>query len=773
MISNSLIGIIEEETQKTEKIIIERIQSSKKLIKINIELEEYLMLENKLINYIMTLSFGGNGKSNIDQIRTYNNYDKKKFLKLLRKKLKEKFELDESRIKYLYILDILFYNEIIRKFDPEDSIIYIGKNCNEVEKQNFNFYEKICKVEINKLDKLLIEKFNKELQKRSENIKLNNLPNFLLYDLHELLKQKIFIQWSINYKILLKDLILSDKEDIDFQFIYQIFRDFFNDKITLFDSTYLFKNQDENMKLKTILFNAIYLSNSKVINSSSNQKTFFNNVTKYLLLFGFDKNKCRFSQIITNCMKSSNNNGKDKTFKDLINIISTDKSGKMFMFLIWCSSMVFNNIIIFDENENKISFSPFLKCSARAKIFFYNFLNDLDKYILYHNASFNNSSIYYNSQIENYVFAELTKSYTKVLYDEQNRYKINLTTKKIFKYIERLSKSKLKNTDMGESLLNDWEDEEDYEDELLEQNFDCCPLDEIESSQLYLLYQKFMEEYIILKKRNKDNNRDNNIFDVLICNKNNIYDSSELNFKNVLRFRFNDELLIPVDILNTATQIMICISGGEEDLNGNSEIFNYILNERNLESIDYYIYKWNTKSHNNTKENIAIIYGKLLAYIISSREIFKFQTISFLTIGTGSIVLKSCLNELNNKINSIIDATDLVQDIIMIDSKTSYNFDQIDNIMNLKLVAGKFVNVYKNKEFKIELPKDINVRMSYSIVGINNDKNNVRGRDYFVNCLPEIYNFDLVNDFKIKNENYLVEINNILKKIKEKIYSNY
>jgi hypothetical protein len=776
MLANSLISIIEEEIEKTEKIISERIQTSKKLIKISTELEEYLMLETKLINYIMSLSFGGNGKSNLNpnQIRTYNNYDKKKALKMLRKKLNEKFiELDNSRADYLYLINSIFYTEIMKQFDPEDSIILIGKNCNEEEKQSFIFYEKICKVELKKIDDLLIQKLNNELKKTNEYIKVNKIPDFILYDLHEILKQKIFIQWSINYRILLKDLILSDKEDTDFKYIYQIYRDFFNDKLTLFDPTYLFKNQDENMKLKTILFNAIYLSNSKVINSSSNQKTFFNNVTKYLLLLGFDKTKCRFSQIITNCMKSSNNNnGKDKAFKNLINLISVDKNGKIFMYIIWCLSMIFNNIIFFDENDNKISFAPFLKCSARAKIFFYNFLNNFDNYIQYHNMSFNNSAIYYNSQIENYVFAELTKSYTKVLYDEQNRYKINLTTKKIFKYIERLSKTEIKNAKKSQSLLSFWEDEDDYEDELLEDCFDYSSLDEIESSQLYLLYIQFMKEYIVLENKNKDNNTDN-LLNALLCNKSNKHDSDEINLRNVLKFKFNDELLIPVDMLNTATQIMICISGGEDDDNGKSDIFNYILNERNSESIDYYIYKWSKNNQNNIKENIAIIYGKLLAYIISSREIFKFQTISFLTVGDGSIVLKSCLNELSTKINSIIDATDIIQDIIIIDSKISYNLDQIDNIFNLKLVAGKFINVYINKEFKVEIPKDINVRMSYSIVGINPSKNKMDGNDYFINCLPEIYNFDLVNDLKINNKYYLVEINNILKKIKGKIYSNY
>ena len=778
MFVNTLIPIIDQELEKTEKIIKERIQKSKKLIKINTELEEYLMLETKLSNYIMTLGFAVNGQSNLNQnqIRTYNNYDKKKALKILRKKLNDKFiEYDTTRKEYIYILNSVFYTDVMKQFDPEDSIILVGKNCKEEERRNFIFYEKVCKEELNKIDNLLLQKYNLEMKKLNENIKINKLPNFFIYDFHELLKQKIFVQWSINYRILLKDLILSDKDDTDFKYIYQIYRNFFNDSITLFDSSYLFKkNPSENIKLKTILFNAIYLSNSKVINSSSNQKTFFNNVTKYLLLFGFDKTKCRFSQIITNCMKSSNNNGKDKTFKDLINIISIDKSGKIFMFIIWCLSMIFNNIIIFDENDNKISFSPFLKCSARSKIFFYNFLNNLDNYILYYNLSFNNSAIYYNAQIENYVFAELTKSYTKVLYDEQNRYKINLTAKKIFKYIERLSKSQLKNTKMGKSLLNDWLDEDDEEeDELMQGNFDCSALDEIESSQLYSLYSQFMKEYIILESKNKDSINSESIFNSLLCKQKKQVDEEEINIKSLLIFNFNDDLLIPIDALNTATQIMICISGGEVDNNGKSDIFNYILNQRNLESIDYYIYKWNKNNQNDTIEYTANIYGKLLAYIISSREIFKFQTISFLVVGMGSIVLKSCLNELSNKINSIIDATDLIQDIILIDSKVSFNLDQIENIINLKLVAGKFVNIYKKADFKVVLPKDINARMSCSIVGISAGKNKMKGNDYFENCLPEIYNFDLVNDFKITNEYYMVEINNILNKIKEKIYSNY
>ena len=111
MFVNTLIPIIDQELEKTEKIIKERIQKSKKLIKINTELEEYLMLETKLSNYIMTLGFAVNGQSNLNQnqIRTYNNYDKKKALKILRKKLNDKFiEYDTTRKEYIYILNSVF-----------------------------------------------------------------------------------------------------------------------------------------------------------------------------------------------------------------------------------------------------------------------------------------------------------------------------------------------------------------------------------------------------------------------------------------------------------------------------------------------------------------------------------------------------------------------------------------------------------------------------------------------------------------------------------------
>ena len=167
MRTNSLIQTIDEEIEKTERIISENLETSNKSITIKEELEEYLMLETRLMNYIMTLNIGGNGQSavnqnqNQNQIRAYNNYDKKKAKKTIRKKLNDKFiEKDKKRAEYLYILNSIFYNQVIKKFNPDELIISQGQNCNEDVKRSFIFYDKICKYELDKIDKLLLQKFN-------------------------------------------------------------------------------------------------------------------------------------------------------------------------------------------------------------------------------------------------------------------------------------------------------------------------------------------------------------------------------------------------------------------------------------------------------------------------------------------------------------------------------------------------------------------------------------------------------------------------------------
>ena len=760
-----LISKIEKEVENCEKKIKEIIKKSNDELKINIDLEEYNILESLLENDIIL---------NIKEI-----YKRNKAIKICRKNLYDKFlYYDKKRNEFIHKLNkIIYSDDIIKNINAKEIIKNLGKNNSLEENQNIKFYNNICNIIIKNIDYIIINKLINNID--IKNIK--KIPEFINYDLHKIIKQKIYIEWSLNYRVLLKDLILQNNEYPDFNYLYNLYQDFFNNKITLFDNNYLFETQEENLKFKTILFNSIIISNPKISNLSSNQKAFLNNATKYLLLFGFDKNKCRFSQIITNAIKNKSNEIKDKIFKELLYYINRDKNEKILIFIIWCLSMIFNNILIYDEKENIISFSPYLNCSPRTKNFFYNFLKNLDNYIIYYNLNFNNISLEYNAQIENYVLAELTKSYTKVLYDEQNKYKINITGKKVFKLIQKLNKSGTKIIEEDENIFSYINNNEDSDDELIEEYYDCGPLDEIESFQLYKLFIQFVKKYIILENQNVNNNniinQGKSLLDYILCNnKGNNLDKNELNFdeenNNIkIKFNFDNDLLIPIDILNTATQIMICISSDE-----NYNFFKNIINQRNIENIDYYIYNCfslNNNYNNISKENIAKIYGKLLAYIISSKEIFKFQSISFLVLGKGDLVLKSCLDELNTKINNIIDITDLIQDIILIDSNSNFNLELKQNFINIKLIAGKLINIYINKESKIIIPINKKFEKCYSIVGINPNNDKINNIEYITNCLPEIYNFDMENDLNVYNTEYIFEINNILKKVKEKIYENY
>ena len=758
------------EIEKTEQKISEKIKESNDSSFIfKIEIEEYYNLEKIIINNIEL------------EINHMNNkyYVRKNMIKQLMSILLNKFrDNSKSRSVCLRLLDELFYSNIMPTFSIEETILDINSLFEEKEdKKSIVFYNKICEIEIPKIIKELIKLFNKEFF--FNNITIVRLPNFILDDKLSLIKEKIFDEWSLNYNVLLKDFRLSDVEDKDFHFIYQIYSDFYDDRLSLFDSNLLSNNKinyninDVNM-FKINIFKGIYLSNLSSLHNPINKTIYFNNANNILKLFGINNN---FSEIMNDCLdidKNKDINKKEfikKIFKEIIDYLSKDKTGKAFIFIIWNLSMVFNGIVIYDNDSKIIAFSPLLKFSIRLKIFLYNFLNTLDYFInnnegkyfnvnednlIYEsNMLFNNSAIYYYYQIENFVFAEIIKSYTKVIYDQQNKFKINLNIKKIIKLLEWLNNKAINNINSNielknniKEVLNNKINEEEDDDDLIKEGLNFSTLDEIESIKLYQLYVQFMNKntFLINKNKQKERKRDKikNLYRMIKKDENEIV------------LHYQDEILIPIDILNCTTQIMICITESEDNKDkNNSELFRNILKDKCSESYDYYIYKWN--KFNDLKRS-ATMYGKLLAYIISSREVFKFQSISFLSLGQGSLVLESLIDELL-KITNIINLNDLIQDIILIDSPIS----NINKFFNL--VAGNIINVYKDKKNIIKENNNEN-KNGYENYIISDNKNEK------YNAIPKIYNFDLINDFKISNNYYFIEINTILRRIREELNNN-
>jgi hypothetical protein len=170
-------------------------------------------------------------------------------------------------------------------------------------------------------------------------------------------------------------------------------------------------------------------------------------------------------------------------------------------------------------------------------------------------------------------------------------------------------------------------------------------------------------------------------------------------------------------------------------------MFSNIINYKNHQSIDYYIYEWKKENDFSAK-----IYGRLLAFIIAGREIFKFQTITLLGVGYGCKLIKKCLKQLS-QINESLDVSDIIQHIIFINGKSQINFNKEKYFNMLKLVSGNLINFCQNKNEYINIPHNFSDRTKV--------------------FLPKILNYDLLTDFHIINTDlYMLKINKIFKKLK-------
>ena len=725
----SIIKYFKEKINSVEQAIkIEK--ENTKSNSLNIDLKNYINLEIELTDYINNLKIS-------------DEYEKHKLLKFLYNILLTEFEDNNiSRTIIIYNIENIFYNNIIPFFQCTETIMNLKKEKNNVEEEkNINFYKNICKIELNKYDKFILNYLNENLKKN--NIFLEKIPLFLLRDVHKLLKQKIFLEWSLNYNIEIKTFKLQNTKNSDFTYLYERFMDFYDDRMTLFDLKFL--NNDK--EYSSLIIKALYYSNFDYLKYSCNFKVFINNCKRYLFLLGFNENE--HGQILKELLDSNNNvDNNEDDIKDimktimtsLINKIIMNKEGKIYLYIIFCMSMALNNIAVYNKEENKIVFSPLLKCSAKEKIFLKNFLINLDKHLNEIGIYYKNTSIYYNSKVENYVFAFLTKSYTKVLYDEQNRLKISIEIEKILMLNEKLNKRK--------NLNGKDKDTQDIED--VNDTFDFNTLDDIECDELYKLYKEFKTNYIKLSNSKNNNNNKNivkNIFHGLkkqvSKSINKIKNKLEGNDHNIeLKIIKQTPILIPIDKINTATHICICISSGEEENNLEKNMFYNIINYKNYQTIDYYIYNWK----NEIQESVEL-YGKLLAYIISGREIFKFHTISLLGISYGCKIIKRCLKEMAIIYKSNVDDSDLLQNVIFINGKVKFNFNKQNTIDYLSLISGNVINIHQNNNQDIIIPEKY--------------KNN---KNIF---LPNIINYDFLMDFHIINsEYYILELNKILNKIK-------
>lgn len=511
---------------------------------------------------------------------------------------------------------------------------------NEDESKNFPLKENL-----KSLHKSVWESCEKSIKSNYSTIDF--VPKFLLFHEKNLLKNKVDLYMEKEYSYPIEK--IRCLKDLDYKYLREEFHRFINDKVNLFDDKIL------NEEKRKIIYELILFSNLEYIKSNEyNKKIFCNNLRKYIIILGLKAFHNKFVEQLTNYLITEDYKDKLKEVKDKFFTVVVEENHKNFLFFLFSLSSMFNSLAYLNE-EGKIVFPPKLKCSAKERQFLINVLQVINGYDI-------------NYIIEKYVIDSLIKSYTKVLYDENNRVKVNLNFKDIMTFINNLHTPK--------------EDEN-------------VTLNEVELAAFCKMFDSFVSEKIKIFSEEESGL---------------IGKIAKFIKKKAIIYAPYLLSLEPIDPYQSSSHICIVIEGSIisdtsyfEDIPVSKLLFSSI--ESNA---DFYYFNWqnnkNRLSSNNekkieeevkTNKKVAKFFGKFLAYIISSRSVFKFQSVSLLGISIGAEVIKNCLLEMN-KINEKIDTDDLLNNVIFIGGATTINKSKYPNIF--ASAAGRIINVYSEKD---------------------------------------------------------------------------
>ncbi len=486
-----------------------------------------------------------------------------------------------------------------------------------------------------------------------------------------------------QFKVVTEPFLMSSR----FEYLKKQFTSIFQGKLEIFDKSIY--NEEE----KILFFRVLVLSNWKYINNSEkNSKIFYNNLKKYITSIGL---KEKFNEMVGECRKIIEvteseviKSNLDKIKEEIINNLSDEK----FLFFILSFSILLNSLSsILHKNkiseENQFFTVPKLKCSSKERQFLIHLL-----------LTFN--AIKINYYLETLIYQQILKSYNKELYNSTFQRKEIIKFEQIIKDITSLSNRKNNN----ETSLND-----------------------LEINVISNYFGKFI--------KSKSGVFENQDFPIPIFLKSkSIY--------SLIKYDVNQLALYPLSHVKTSSQICILIDGTfTNQINLRHTLSCYLFQNMNS-NCDFYTYKWqssiNTSDIDNNKK-VAKFFGKLLAYIIISRTVFKFQCINIIGYSFGCHVIKHFLLELN-KISGKIDTDDILNDVIFIGAATDLNMDKFPNILNN--IGGRIINIYSEKDVELReynedcmglkmLVNNTPYKTSHSIINVNLSSKNVSQNDYF------------------------------------------
>ena len=705
---------MKDKKSKSEATILMLSDSLNHINEKNIEeaLKDYYLLETTYIGVIKKQKFDSVITQNkLNSLFNKYYYSSKDPNKIRERRITEK---DIKKSFDAYLISPEFITLIDKLFADESEISY------EMDKYSI----------IKGIHKTLSDKIIKTIQNTTN---YNIIPNFLYYYDKKLLNYKvndiIRNKYSFNY---------TDKNQnkIEYKYLVKHYQIFSQNPNIIFDIK-LF-----NDEFRINLFKIIMLVNYNFFkNNIFAQNHFKERFINYMILIKIYDHYKELSSEFELIMKDDDKSNKEKLSKlteyikkelfsqennniKLDNNINNEitnslKINKKYLKLIFSLSVLFNRIVIFkeinpeeknqeeiniiniDDKKYEIKIVSKLKCSSISKHMLNNVLNIFE----------DEKSFLYNYMIDTYIYENIMKNNNRHLYlKNRDKEKIILNLQDI---LLRLDKSQNYKTEF-KSFYN--------------QNKDIFNQPKLTVGFLGGLFGSKIPNSIKTEKGKE------------------IY------------YNINDLKLLPVvksDI--NSTQITIIIDGSLSNdillISNNKalshkDIFCSFFTNSIYTNSDFYCYDWLSINYDEISQSkkVSKFYGKLLAYIIISREIFSFQTINLVGYSMGCNVIKYCLLELN-KLNKKDNYLDLINNIIFIGGCINIKFDKYPNIF--ESITGKIINVFSKAD------KDL---FEYNKIAIGLSP--LQSKDENINK-NQIINIDLTIK-NIKQNDYIYQIPNIL-----------
>ena len=757
-LQNTVYGMDAKEFERHINVISNRISIVESDKRKRGVIEKYEETERELLGYI----------NNKDNSFTVNQ--KKIFKIFLRQNLHEKFlsidtenrkELENKIIDsiYKYIDGLDDRIDLKTIFGNQFSFSNLNVELNDIE--NLTYLLKAMEIShLSECKSHLCSKFN-----------IDAIPQFMFHAYKKFLKQKVRKIWKINYEIPVNNMKLETK--FGYKFLNEKFLDLINERFNLFDARFFV------MEERIILLKILFLTNIKYLNSNQlNLQTFFDNYRKYIYLMDIGKHYKEIIIYVTNILDTSKNDQihldelnkmYDKLREYLLNnfsILYRDSDNEKILVMIFSFSIMLNNLmtLVNDsvpgcEDRHKAVFSSELKISSRERQFMINLFKSIDNNLI----NFENdpekhkfSCLDINFMLENSIFSSLIKSYTQVLFDELNKTKLIFNKSEIFEILESHCESASNSNDL---------------------------------MTLYKNFKELMSEKVIVEKKKKGIKKMSNdlgkklkfLFSNFKSKMSNELKPINVDVSNKIKIDLSDLKFVPFDPINISTHICISING--HILEGDIEKMwsNFTINEK---SVDHYFFRWIENISDNKgffsdmvsyfkkiqsgisdeeeKENnkrltfrknkeISKIYGKILAYILASRSIFRFHSISLIGYSLGCNVIKHCLLEMNKIYDYCFEVNQILQNIVFIAGATKFSNKQNKYKDLFKIIAGRIVNCFSSYD---SLLADTYSEDALGLKALPDDESDIY-----------IENYDF-SEMKLNHDDYKRELATILNHIK-------